>query len=56
MGPRRYLAAAVTVLAVLGGSLSAAGAASPSRRAATPAQPWRDAAQPAVQRAGGSQQ
>jgi beta-glucosidase len=51
MAPKRYLAAAVTALALLGGSLSAASAASPSRRAASPTQSWRDPSQPAMQRA-----
>jgi beta-glucosidase len=51
MARMRYLAVAVTALALMGLGLSAASAASPGRRAATATQPWRDPSQSATQRA-----
>jgi beta-glucosidase len=51
MGRRRYLAVAMTALAITGWGAALASAASPGRRAVTATQPWRDPSQPAMQRA-----
>jgi beta-glucosidase len=51
MTGKRCLAVTVVALAVIGGGVGAASAASSGRRAATDTQPWRDPNQPAMQRA-----